>query len=416
VKYWNPDPFLEDTDRMSPSGAEVIRQIRSQIEEVDPSEVRAALNGNGNGNGHGPVLLDVRETEEWDAGHIPGATHVPRGYLESRVEGAIGADRSRRVVVYCASGQRSALAANTLKELLGYENVASMNGGITLWKDRGYDVEVPVSLTREQRERYSRHLLVPEIGLEGQTKLLNSKVLLLGAGGLGSPTALYLAAAGVGTLGIVDDDEVDLSNLQRQVIHTTDRIGTPKVDSAEIAVKGINPDVNVVKYQTRLDASNIMEIIDGYDVVVDGVDNFPTRYLLNDASVRLDIPVVSASILGFDGQLSVFKPHDGPCYRCLYPVPPPAELAPSCGANGVLGVLPGTMGLLQATEVVKLVTGAGEPLVGRLLLYEALGATFTELKVRRDPDCPICSRQPSEITDEEMGVFPDYEAFCAAAG
>jgi sulfur-carrier protein adenylyltransferase/sulfurtransferase len=403
---------------MSPSGAEVIRQIRSRIEEVDPSEVRAALNGNGNGNGngHGVVLLDVRESEEWDAGHIPGAKHVPRGYLESRVEGAIGADRSQRVVVYCASGQRSALAADTLKELLGYEDVASMNGGITLWKDRGYDVEVPTSLTREQRERYSRHLLVPEIGLEGQTKLLNAKVLLLGAGGLGAPSALYLAAAGVGTLGVVDDDVVDLSNLQRQVIHTMEGIGTPKVDSAERAIKAINPDVNVVKYKTRLDASNIMEIIDGYDVIVDGVDNFPTRYLLNDATVRLDIPVVSASILGFDGQLSVFKPHDGPCYRCLYPVPPPAELAPSCGANGVLGVLPGTMGLLQATEVVKLVTGAGEPLVGRLLLYEALGATFTELKVRRDPECPICSIDPAEITDEEMGVFPDYEAFCAAAG
>jgi len=403
---------------MSPSGAEVIRQIRSRVEEVDPSEVRAALNGNGNGNGngHGVVLLDVRESEEWDAGHIPGAKHVPRGYLESRVEGAIGADRSQRVVVYCASGQRSALAADTLKELLGYEDVASMNGGITLWKDRGYDVEVPTTLTREQRERYSRHLLVPEIGLEGQTKLLNSKVLLLGAGGLGAPSALYLAAAGVGTLGIVDDDVVDLSNLQRQVIHTMEGIGTPKVDSAERAIKAINPDVNVVKYKVRLDASNIMEIIDGYDVIVDGVDNFPTRYLLNDATVRLDIPVVSASILGFDGQLSVFKPHDGPCYRCLYPVPPPAELAPSCGANGVLGVLPGTMGLLQATEVVKLVTGAGEPLVGRLLLYEALGATFTELKVRRDPECPICSRDPSEITDDEMGVFPDYEAFCAAAG
>jgi sulfur-carrier protein adenylyltransferase/sulfurtransferase len=403
---------------MSPSGAEVIRQIRSRIEEVDPYEVRAALNGNGNGNGngHGVVLLDVRESEEWDAGHIPGAKHVPRGYLESRVEGAIGADRSQRVVVYCASGQRSALAADTLKELLGYEDVASMNGGITLWKDRGYDVEVPTSLTREQRERYSRHLLVPEIGLEGQTKLLNAKVLLLGAGGLGAPSALYLAAAGVGTLGVVDDDVVDLSNLQRQVIHTMEGIGTPKVDSAERAIKAINPDVNVVKYKTRLDASNIMEIIDGYDVIVDGVDNFPTRYLLNDATVRLDIPVVSASILGFDGQLSVFKPHDGPCYRCLYPVPPPAELAPSCGANGVLGVLPGTMGLLQATEVVKLVTGAGEPLVGRLLLYEALGATFTELKVRRDPECPICSIDPAEITDEEMGVFPDYEAFCAAAG
>jgi molybdopterin/thiamine biosynthesis adenylyltransferase/rhodanese-related sulfurtransferase len=396
---------------MSPTGAEVIRQIRSQIEEVDPSEVKATLS-----NGNGVVLLDVRESEEWDAGHIPGAKHVPRGYLESRVEGVVGADRSQRVIVYCASGVRSALAANTLRDLLGYEDVASMNGGITLWKDRGYDVEVPVTLSKEQRERYSRHLLVPEIGLEGQTKLLNARVLLLGAGGLGSPTALYLAAAGVGTLGIVDDDDVDLSNLQRQVIHTTDRIGTPKVDSAEISVKAINPDVEVVKYQTRLDASNIMEIIDGYDVVVDGVDNFPTRYLLNDASVRLGIPVVSASILGFDGQLSVFKPHDGPCYRCLYPVPPPAELAPSCGANGVLGVLPGTMGLLQATEVVKLVTGAGEPLVGRLLLYEALGATFTELKVRRDPECPVCSVDPASISDEQMGVFPDYEAFCAAAG
>jgi molybdopterin/thiamine biosynthesis adenylyltransferase/rhodanese-related sulfurtransferase len=393
---------------MSPSGAEIIRRIRSQIDELDPSEVKA-LNGSA-------VLLDVRESEEWDAGHIPGAKHIPRGYLESRVEGAIGSDRDQKVVIYCASGQRSALAANTLKELLGYDNVFSMNGGITLWKDRGYDVEVPLSLTKEQRERYSRHLLVPEIGLEGQEKLLNAKVLLLGAGGLGSPTALYLAAAGVGTLGIVDDDDVDLSNLQRQVIHTTDRIGTPKVDSAEISVKAINPDVRVVKYQTRLDSSNIMEIIDGYDVIVDGVDNFPTRYLLNDATVRLGIPVVSASILGFDGQLSVFKPHDGPCYRCLYPVPPPAELAPSCGANGVLGVLPGTMGLLQATEVVKLVTGAGEPLVGRLLLYEALGATFTELKVRRDPECPICSKDPSEISDDEMGVFPDYEAFCAAAG
>jgi molybdopterin/thiamine biosynthesis adenylyltransferase/rhodanese-related sulfurtransferase len=393
---------------MSPTGAEVIRKIRSQVEEVDPSEVREHL-------GNGVVLVDVRESEEWDAGHIPGAKHVPRGYLESRIEGAV-ADRDQRVVVYCASGQRSALAANTLREQLGYENVASMNGGITLWKDRGYDVEVPKSLTKEQRERYSRHLLVPEIGLEGQTKLLQAKVLLLGAGGLGSPTALYLAAAGVGTLGIVDDDEVDLSNLQRQVIHTTDRIGVAKVDSAEESIKAINPDVEVVKYRTRLDASNVMDIIPGYDVIVDGVDNFPTRYLLNDATVRLGIPVVSASILGFDGQLSVFAPHEGPCYRCLYPVPPPAELAPSCGANGVLGVLPGTMGLLQATEVIKLVTGAGEPLIGRLLLYEALGATFTELKVRRDPECAICSKDPSEISDDEMGVFPDYEAFCAAAG
>src|SRR5690242_861841 len=394
---------------MSPSGAEYIRQIKRQIKEVDPAQVSEHL-------GNGIVLVDVREGTEWDAGHIPGAKHVPRGYLESRIEGAVGADRSQEIVIYCATGQRSALAAHTLTQELGFENVKSMTGGITLWKDRGYKVEVPKALTPEQRERYSRHLLIPEIGLEGQTKLLESKVLLLGAGGLGSPTALYLAAAGVGTLGVVDDDEVDLSNLQRQVIHTTDRIGVPKVDSAEQSITAINPDVKVVKYKTRLDASNIMEIIDGYDVIVDGVDNFPTRYLLNDATVRLGIPVVSASILGFDGQLSVFKPHDGPCYRCLYPVPPPAELAPSCGANGVLGVLPGTMGLLQATEVVKLVTGAGEPLVGRLLLYEALGATFTELKVRRDPECPICSKDPSEISDEEMGVFPDYEAFCAAAG
>ncbi|MGI9097344.1 MAG: molybdopterin-synthase adenylyltransferase MoeB [Solirubrobacteraceae bacterium] len=397
---------------MSPSGAEFIRQIKSQIAQVDPSDVHAALS-DANGNGQ-IALVDVRENDEVARGLIPGAKHVPRGYLESRIEGAVP-DRSQHVVLYCASGNRSALAAKTLEEL-GYENVESMTGGFTLWKDRGYKVEVPRVLTPEQRERYSRHMLVPEIGAEGQEKLLDAKVLLLGAGGLGSPTALYLAAAGVGTIGIVDDDVVDLSNLQRQVIHTTDRIGVPKVDSAEQAMKELNPDVDVVKYQTRLDASNIMEIIAGYDVIVDGADNFPTRYLLNDASVRLQIPVVSASILGFDGQLSVFSPYEGPCYRCLYPVPPPAELAPSCGANGVLGVLPGTMGLLQATEVVKLITGAGEPLIGRLLLYEALGATFTELKVRRDPECAICSRPPDEISEEEMGVFPDYEAFCAAAG
>jgi sulfur-carrier protein adenylyltransferase/sulfurtransferase len=390
-----------------PSGSEFIRQIKSHVREVDPAEVSELAH-------EGVAIVDVRETEETATGMLPGARHVPRGYLESRIEGVVP-DHSTPVVIYCASGTRSALAAHTLEQL-GYEDVRSMTGGITLWKDRGYKVDVPRTFTPEQRERYSRHFLLPEIGVEGQQKLLDSKVLLLGAGGLGSPTALYLAAAGVGTIGIVDDDDVDLSNLQRQVIHTTDRIGTPKVDSAEIAMKAINPEVEVVKYQTRLDASNIMEIIDGYDVIVDGVDNFPTRYLLNDATVRLQIPVVSASILGFDGQLSVFKPYDGPCYRCLYPVPPPAELAPSCGANGVLGVLPGTMGLLQATEVVKLVVGTGEPLVGRLLLYEALGATFTELKVRRDPDCPVCSRSPEEISDEEMGVFPDYEAFCAAAG
>ena len=392
---------------MSPSGAEYIRKIKSEIAELDPTAAHEQA-------GDGVAFVDVRETDEFDRGHVPGATHIPRGYLESRIDGAVP-DRNQHVVLYCASGQRSALAAKTLDEL-GYEHVESMTGGFTLWKDRGFEFDVPRTLSAEQRERYSRHMLVPEIGPEGQQKLLDAKVLLLGAGGLGSPTALYLAAAGVGTIGIVDDDEVDLSNLQRQVIHTTDRIGTPKVDSAQEAMNAINPDVDVVKYQTRLDASNIMEIIEGYDVIVDGADNFPTRYLLNDATVRLKIPVVSASILGFDGQLSVFAPYQGPCYRCLYPTPPPAELAPSCGANGVLGVLPGTMGLLQATEVVKLIVGAGEPLIGRLLLYEALGATFTELKVRRDPDCPICSREPDEISDEEMGDFPDYEAFCAAAG
>jgi sulfur-carrier protein adenylyltransferase/sulfurtransferase len=394
------------------SGAELIRKIKEQIEEVDPKDVHELQQ---NGNGNGAVVVDVREQHEFEAAHLPGAVHVPRGYLESRIEGAV-ADRSRRVVLYCATGQRSALAAHTLKELLGYEDVASMRGGITLWKDRGYDVEVPRALSPEQRERYSRHILIPEIGLEGQMKLLDAKVLLLGAGGLGSPAALYLAAAGVGTLGIVDNDVVDLSNLQRQVAHSNDRIGVPKVDSAETSIHEINPDVNVEKYPVRLGADNIMEIIEGYDVIVDGLDNFPTRYLLNDASVRLQIPVVSASILGFEGQLSVFHPYEGPCYRCLYPTPPPAELAPSCGAAGVLGVLPGVMGLLQSVEVIKLVTGAGDTMAGRLLLYDALGTTFTELKVRRDPDCPICSREPSEISDEEMGVFPDYEAFCAGAG
>src|SRR3954468_883043 len=398
-----------------PTGAEIIRKIKEQITEVDPKEVHAHLHSS-NGNGSAPpVIVDVREQHEFEEAPLPGAIHVPRGHLESRIEGKVG-DKSRPVVLYCASGQRSALAANTLQELLGYEDVASMTGGITLWKDRGFEVETPRALDADQKNRYSRHVLLPEVGLEGQLKLLEAKVLLLGAGGLGSPTALYLAAAGVGTLGIVDDDVVDVSNLPRQVIHSEETLGESKVESAEKAIKKLNPDVNVVKYPTRLDASNIMEIIEGYDVIVDGVDNFPTRYLLNDATVRLKIPVVSASILGFDGQLSIFAPYEGPCYRCLYPTPPPAELAPSCGANGVLGVLPGTMGLLQATEVIKLVTEAGDPLIGRLLLYDALAAEFNELKVRRDPDCPICSRDPDSIADDEMGVFPDYEAFCAAAG
>jgi molybdopterin/thiamine biosynthesis adenylyltransferase/rhodanese-related sulfurtransferase len=424
---------------MSPSSAELLRQVKSQIEEVDPGVVHELLAAAGrapvlvgsssNGNGSAvsandtapapstssPVLIDVREVEEFAAGHIPGAKHVPKSYLETRIEAAVP-DRDAQVVLYCQSGNRSAWAARTLIDDLGYSDVSSMTGGITLWKDRGYEVEVPRALSAEQRERYSRHLLMGEVGVEGQLKLLDAKVLLLGAGGLGSPTALYLAAAGVGTLGLVDDDEVDLSNLQRQVIHSTARIGIPKVDSAEETIHALNPDVEVVKYPFRLNASNIMETIEGWDIIVDGVDNFPTRYLLNDATVRLQIPVVSASILGFDGQLSIFKPYEGPCYRCLFPEPPPAELAPSCGANGVLGVLPGTMGLLQATEVVKLILGIGDPAIGRLLLYDALAATLSEVKVRRDPDCPICSRPPDAISDEEMGVFPDYEAFCAAAG
>src|SRR5947199_9236349 len=330
-----------------PSGSEVLRQIKSSIEEVDPAVVREQVS-------NGAVVVDVREAEEWGAGHIPGAKHVPKSYLETRIEGA-APDRAQHVILYCQSGNRSAWATRTLTEDLGYGHVAHMTGGFTLWKDRGYEVEQPRTLTAEQRERYSRHLLLPEVGAEGQQKLRDAKVLLLGAGGLGSPAALYLAAAGVGTLGIVDNDEVDLSNLQRQVIHNSERIGTPKVDSAEQSIRALNPDVQVRKYPVRIDSSNIVEIIEGYDVVVDGADNFPTRYLLNDATVRLKIPVVSASILGFDGQLSVFAPYEGPCYRCLYPTPPPAELAPSCGANGVLGVLPGTMGMLQATEVIKLV-------------------------------------------------------------
>jgi len=391
---------------MAKSSRDLLDDARRTVPEVSPQQVRSA--------GGSRTLIDVRERNEFEEGYIPGAMHLSKGFIETRIEDSVPR-HDTPITLYCAGGVRSLLAARALQEL-GYTDVQSMAGGYGAWKQAGFDFIVPRVLTAQQQQRYSRHLLIPEIGAEGQQKLLDAKVLLLGAGGLGSPTALYLAAAGVGTLGIVDDDVVDLSNLQRQVIHDTDRIGVPKVDSAEQSIHALNPDVKVVKYQTRIDASNIMEIIDGYDVIVDGVDNFPTRYLLNDASVRLQIPVVSASILGFDGQLSVFKPYDGPCYRCLFREPPPAELAPSCGANGVLGVLPGTMGLLQATEVVKLILEIGDPAIGRLLLYDALGATLTEVKVHRDPECPICSRDPEEIADEEMGVFPDYEAFCAAAG
>ena len=360
----------------------------------------------------GVRLIDVREQNEWDETHIDAAIHVPQGELAERID-EIAPDASERLILHCRTQNRSADSAAELRAL-GYDDVAVMEGGIVAWEDAGLPTVNASGLTREQRMRYSRHTLLSEVGVEGQLKLLESKVLLLGAGGLGAPTALYLAAAGVGTIGIVDDDVVDESNLQRQVIHNTERVGIAKTTSARMTIEALNPDVEVIEHNTRLDSSNILELIEPYDVIVDGADNFPTRYLLNDASVRLDKPVVSASILGFDGQISTFVPHDGPCYRCLYPVPPPPELAPSCGANGVLGVMAGVMGLLQANEVIKLVAGIGEPLVGRLLLYESLGTRFTELKVKRDPACPICGEDAPEIAPEEMGKFPDYELFCGA--
>src|SRR5881394_1397471 len=384
-----------------PSGADLIRQIRSQITEVDPGEVHELIS-----NGHnGYVLVDVREQHEFEQAHLPGAVHVPRGHLESRIEGA-APDKSERVITYCASGQRSALAAHTLRELLGYENVEHMTGGITLWKDRGFEVEVPKALSAEQRERYSRHLLIPEIGLEGQQKLLEAKVLLLGAGGLGSPAAMYLAAAGVGTIGIVDMDVVDSSNLQRQILHNVDRIGERKVDSAKKTLTQLNPDVDVVTYDVRLGADNILDVIDGYDVIVDGTDNFPTRYLVNDAALLKRIPVVHGSIFRFEGQATVFAPYEGPCYRCLIPEPPPPELAPSCAEAGVLGVLPGIVGSIQAIEAIKVLLDLGDPLIGRLLAYDALEESFRAFKVNRDPDCPACGENAGDI------VIAEYDDLC----
>jgi molybdopterin/thiamine biosynthesis adenylyltransferase/rhodanese-related sulfurtransferase len=385
---------------------EPIELIKSRIEQLDPADAREEISTGD------VVLVDTREQHEWDESHLDGATLVPPASVADRIE-EVAPDRSRRVVLYCRVGNRSARAADLLESELGYEDVASIAGGIEAWQEAGLPVVEPGGMTKEQRMRYSRHTLLPEVGIEGQLKLLDAKVLLVGAGGLGSPAALYLAAAGIGTLGLVDDDEVDSSNLQRQVIHTTERVGTPKTESARTSIEALNPDVEVVEHRTRLAAENILEIIEGYDVIVDGADNFPTRYLLNDASVRLRKPVVSASILAFDGQISTFVPYEGPCYRCLYPTPPPPELAPSCGAAGVLGVMAGVMGLLQANEVIKLVAGIGEPLIGRLLLYDSLGTRFTELKVKRDPECPVCGEDAPEIPASEMGQFPDYEAFCA---
>jgi molybdopterin/thiamine biosynthesis adenylyltransferase/rhodanese-related sulfurtransferase len=386
---------------------EPLEVIRNRIEELNAAEARDEIDA---GN---VVLIDTREPHEWEEAHLEGATLVPPAQVLDRIREVVP-DSSQRVLLYCATGNRSARAADALQDA-GYDNVANVAGGIQTWQELGLPVVAPQGMTREQRMRYSRHTLLPEVGVEGQLKLLNSKVLLVGAGGLGSPAALYLAAAGIGTLGLVDDDEVEESNLQRQVIHSTERVGTPKTQSARIAIEGLNPDVDVVEHRTRLDASNVIELLSDYDVIVDGADNFPTRYLLNDASVRLRKPVVSASILGFEGQISTFVPFEGPCYRCLYPVPPPAELAPSCGAAGVLGVMAGVMGLLQANEVMKLVIGIGDPLIGRLLIYDSLGTHFTELKVRRDPECPVCGPDAEEIPESELGKFPDYEAFCAGA-
>ncbi|HEY1853709.1 MAG TPA: molybdopterin-synthase adenylyltransferase MoeB [Solirubrobacterales bacterium] len=381
---------------------------RASIEEIQPFEAQQEIDGGG------IVLIDTREPHEYQEAHLEGGRLVPPGLLADEIEGA-APDKSARTILYCRSGNRSALAAAQM-QALGYTDVASMEGGIIAWQEQGLPVVSAIGMTAEQRERYSRHTLLPEVGPDGQVKLLSAKVLLLGAGGLGAPTALYLAAAGIGTIGLVDDDVVDASNLQRQVIHNTERIGMPKTESARLFIEALNPDVEVVEHNGRLDASNILDIIGDYDIVVDGADNFPTRYLLNDASVRLRKPVVSASILGFDGQVSTFVPYEGPCYRCLFPTPPPAELAPSCSANGVLGVMAGTMGTLQANEVIKLVLGIGEPLVGRLLLYEALGTRFTELKVRRDPNCLICGGEHPKLAESEMGRFPDYDLFCAGAG
>jgi sulfur-carrier protein adenylyltransferase/sulfurtransferase len=385
--------------------ANAIEQVKQRIEEVDPQAAREEIE---RGN---VVLLDTRELTEWNESHLEGAMLVPPAEVTDRAD-EVAPDTTQRILAYCASGNRSARAADALQDL-GYDDVASIAGGIKAWEAAGLPVVAPEGLTREQRMRYSRHTLLPEVGVEGQAKLLSTKVLLLGAGGLGSPAALYLAAAGLGTIGIVDDDVVDESNLQRQVIHDTTRLGAPKTESARQSIEALNPDVEVVEHRARLASDNVLDLIEGYDIVVDGADNFPTRYLLNDASVRMRKPVVSASILAFDGQLSTFVPYEGPCYRCLYPVPPPAELAPSCGAAGVLGVMAGVMGLLQANEVIKLGAGIGEPLIGRLLLYDSLGTRFTELKVRRDPECPICGEGAEEIPASEMGKFPDYEAFCA---
>jgi molybdopterin/thiamine biosynthesis adenylyltransferase/rhodanese-related sulfurtransferase len=380
---------------------ELLQQVRAEIGEVDAREARELLDA-----AQPPLFLDVRERDEWVEGFVPGAVHVPRGNLESRIE-QVASDRTREIVIYCAAGARSAFAAKSLGEL-GYEQVRSLAGGFTDWKRNGHPIDLPRALDDDKRRRYSRHLLIPEVGETGQLKLLDSRILLIGAGGLGSPASLYLAAAGVGKLGIVDDDRVDETNLQRQIVHSTQELGEPKAESARRTISALNPDVEVVPYLERLSSENVDRILaDGWDVIVDGADNFPTRYLVNDASIWHGIPVVHGSIFRFEGQVTVFKPGEGPCYRCLFPQPPPPELAPSCAEGGVLGVLPGIIGSLQANEALKLALGMGDPLVGRLLLFDALRVEFDEVVLRRDPACPVCGDEPT-ITE-----YVDYVEFCA---
>jgi len=377
---------------------DLLAQTKAEVREVDTAtadELRRQP---------GAVVLDVREPDEHQQGAIPGALHIPRGQLETNIEGRVP-DHSVPVIIHCASGVRSAFAAKTLGEL-GYTDAVTVAGGFNKWKDEDREWATPRALTAEQRNHYQRHLLLPEVGEEGQLKLLDAKVLLLGAGGLGSPAALYLAAAGVGTIGIIDMDVVDQSNLQRQILHNMDRIGDRKVDSAKKSLTLLNPDVNVVALDMRLDASNVVQLLSEYDLVVDGADNFPSRYLLNDASLKTGTPVVHGSIFRFEGQATVFKPHDGPCYRCFIPEPPPAEMAPSCAEAGVLGVLPGIIGSIQAMEAIKLVLGIGDSLSGRLLAYDSLEESFRTYKILRDPNCPACSIDPEDI------VIAEYDEYC----
>jgi sulfur-carrier protein adenylyltransferase/sulfurtransferase len=385
---------------MSKTYSDLIAEVRKSIKMISLDEIKSRLDKK-----TPMVLVDVREKEEYRAGFIPGAISMPRGYLEQQFEQKLP-DRGAPIVLYCASGTRSAFAAETLGQL-GYTHVEAATLGFTRWKDLGYPVEAPPSLTEAQRDRYSRHLLLPEVGEAGQAKLLKAKVLLLGAGGLGSPAALYLAAAGVGTLGLVDGDTVDASNLQRQILHATSRVGTLKVDSAEKTIADLNPDVKVVKHAERLTSANVDRIFEPYDVIVDGCDNFPTRFLVNDASIFKKKPVVHGSIFRFDGQVTTFVPGAGPCYRCWYPEPPPAHLAPSCQEAGVLGILCGIVGTLQATEAIKIVLGKGDLLVGRIVTYDSLKMKFREFKLRRDPNCPVCSDKPT------IKSYIDYEGFCS---